>query len=583
MAVEVNSVAIRYRYGEADDISVDIRYRYDENVPATSTMDCVYRYSKDTDTERHERQLGFWAWSTQDIANRFPRWTMPRLNVRGTTQQLINTWGMSMDHTVQNYLALKRDSYIGTADITQPGVFYHGSTVDYGTRLKSRATNLLQNPSFTIKGLARQTVPLWWSKDSGETTGSAVMVESPTFVGTHSIRLDAEQDERVYLSQRHLLDAPEGESLTASLWYMVPLANDALESDTAKAALCLYVQYVDGMMDVVRVPLDLGTNGEWRRKSVTIELEKELFHFNYMVDINNSEATPIRVYCGAAQAELGTHASTWEEPGRTIFPYINDVGGYDSPVDAYIDLGVEETTEELVEGEPVTYDARTLRKLTYVPRDDTFWYGLHPTRVNTSLLTTVPSAVQNTTLGWFSSPDGDRFPTNWRVEDNYIEQYNQRITHEVVGKFSLAETNLDERVDSLVGVMSDTEDPGFTRTIETLCVHRGYLWVVCKEVEDGVTTRSLKKVNPHSHWPVPEGYTQDLEMFLEVMGDVDLELNTGTADYIGVIEEGSDKLLLRVSDSYYVVTLEYDYFTFDADRRQVILRTEYPDGELITV
>jgi hypothetical protein len=72
-------------------------------------------------------------------------------------------------------------------------------------------------------------------------------------------------------------------------------------------------------------------------------------------------------------------------------------------------------------------------------------------------------------------------------------------------------------------------------------------------------------------------------MYLESMGDVDLGLSSGSADYIGVVDSDPNQLLIRISGTYYTVDLEWDYYTFDDLRGYAILRTPPGEGEVVTV
>jgi hypothetical protein len=567
-AVEYSSVDFRYRYGSADSDSMDIRYRYDEHVAETSTADLVYRWARDSDTERHPRQYGFWASSTQELGNLFPHWHMARHNPGGNTQQLINAWAMGLDDMKLAYANYRKSLFIDTADLTEPGVFYYAPTVDLRGISRDRTTNLLQNPSFSLVGLARARVPIYWSKRTGESTAAVVPVTTPTQFGTHSISILAAEGEAAYFNQRVVESIRKGTPVTASIWYRCPLDRNVIEADENVAGLHMYVLYADGTMDVVKTPLLLGTDDQWRRASCTITLAKTVASIDFSVVVWNEEETEIQLYLSGAQLEVGPKTTPWTDPLINRVPYLREVSISEPLFDVYADYGE---------------DGR--RKLTYLPSFEDMWYGKVPSKVTLTVVTDIPVATQRTNLGWLTTPEGDPPSTTaWRVANNKLEQYNQRITHEVFGSFDIAEFWLDDWYNDMVGVMTEDEDETFSRTIETLCVHQNLLWVVCKESLNGTDYRVLKVLNPRNLCVNPNAYNGGATpMYLECLGDVALSVTSGTADYLGVIDSDSQKMLLRISGTYYEVSFQYDYYTYDDFRGQVIVRTPLVDATLVTV
>lgn len=563
---ETATLALPYRFGSADTTSADLLYRYSQRTASTNTADIVSRYSRDPDTTRYEQQKGFWAWSTQELGNILPRWHMGRLNSGGDTQKFLNTIGMGFDEIKLAYAKHKKDLFIGTADTTVPHSFYYGPVVDYdGSGLRTRGTNLLLNPSFSIRGLARSKMPANWYACA---SGSVELIESPTFVGTHCVSMVAESGEWTHLRQRITGEIPVGLDITASIWYMSPTDNATVAASATIAGIAMHIMYTDGRMETFREPLSIGPDNEWRRAEVTATLTKEMFSVTFSVYLDNTTDDAITLYAGAAQLEVASQASPWQEPISTPIPYIRDRVGYDSPVDAYI----------------IKTDG-SRRKLVYVDNEDTFWNGLVPTRAELESVVVVPPATNRTRLGWFTTPSDapDTFTTSWRINGDKIEQYNYTASSEVIGSFDIGEFHLDGAENGMVGVLNDTEDPNFSRTLEALCVYKDRLWVLCKEVSSKGTFRVIKVLNPHSQWVLPIAYDQGLSMYLECVGDFSLSVTSGTADYIGYVEQEPDKLLVKIDDTYYTVTLEYDYFMYDPDRRQVILRQDYTDGQLATV
>jgi hypothetical protein len=365
---------------------------------------------------------------------------------------------------------------------------------------------------------------------------------------------------------------------------MVPLAVNTLEADESTASLALFVLYADGSMDVVRSPFAVGTNGRWRRASCSITAEKVIASIDFAVSIWNDSGLPIRVYLSGAQLETMTNPTPWEDPIVLQVPYVRENQIPEPVFDAYADYGAEETTEELITGVPIIYDAVSRRKLIYLQSFDELWNGLAPSRATVEQVVGVPPATQRTTLGWLTTPDGNPpFTTAWRIANNKVEQYNQAISHEIFGSFDIAEYWLDDWYNELVGVMSEDEDSSFSRTLEALCIHQNLIWIVCKETVGLNTVRVLKVLNPKNLSVNPNAYdTGATPMYLECMGDVNLGITSGTVDYLGIIDSDSQKMLMRIGATYYQISFEWDYYVYEDFRGQVILRTPLTGGTLVT-
>lgn len=574
---------VLYMYGDAGLSDIDIVYSYSPANVQYGDGDVVYGWGLETD--RWERKTGFWAFSTQEIGNMFPRWHAARLNTAGNTQELINGWGMGFDHAKLQFARFRKQLFIDTAELTEPDLFRHGSVLDYGRDVeKNRTKNLLSNPSFAYRGLARRNTPIFWSTYRAKTTGEVVLVDSPVFIGSHSARLHAEPGEEAYLSQTVSRVVEHSRSITASLWYMVPIPEDVLESEEHRAGICLTVVYANGQADIVRAALDLGTGGRWRRASVTLELTHELFACTFGIQIENDLDDPIRVYAGAAQLEVNPEVTPWSESEFTFLPYQTEDVIVGAPCDVYIDYGTQEVTEEIVEDEPVTYDARSGRTLTYVTSQNVLWEDLVPTKVTATLLDESPDAETFDNFGWYANPERERFNTRWRITDNKVEQFNADIPAETICMWDIGELHLDEDFRLWLGIAADEEFPSFTRTLEALCVFKNKIWVLCKETEDGVTKRVLKVLDPWSRWAIPLAYDQQLtSLHLECIGDVDVGMSSGTADFLGVLTADPDVMIMRVDDSYYELDLEFAHYAFDHFRGQVITRHAFAGGELVSL
>jgi len=569
-----------YAYGAGAVADLDIRYAYLDSPMVINDLDVVTSYG--TEEDRWERQLADWAWSTQEIGNRFPRWHAARLNTGGDTQMVINGWGVNYDQMLAEYARARRNVFIDTVEPEQPSVFRHASPLNYsGVPEKQRVTNILLNSNFSVKALARRDIPMWWSSGLVETSGTITMPTELTFYSSHSVRMHCEIGERCYLRQSVQPPTPKGETLTASIWYIVPIPKGYADSDENRMALSLSVMYVNGSMEIVKAPLSIGTGGNWQRVAASLLLTNEVFNVTLTVEIiNDNGAEPVAVYLGAAQLERSDVVTPWEQSDALVVPHVNEEIVIHSPFDAYIDEGEATISEEVVSGQPVTVTGRKWRRLTYLDDYWQLWYDAMPTRATSTLQLSTPPATQRGQLGWYANPEKERYSTSWRITGNQIEQYNASIPVETLCLFDIGEMHLDEDGRLMVGI-----DAAVTRTLEAICVYKNKLWVLCLEVEGGVTRRVLKILNPHSRWPIPLAHDQSLtDLHLECLGDVDVGYSTGAATYLGVVDANPDQFLMLVggSDAPYLIDLEYDYFTVDRRRAEVIVRNDY-SGTLVTV
>jgi len=570
----VFSPDILYSYGEVAVATMDVKYAYDASVLETTSVDVVYRYG--TSEDRWPRQKQFWAYSTQELANLFPRWHDIRHNIGGMSQSLINAWGISFDWAKQEYARFRRQLFLESAEYEEPDKFAHAAIGDF--LLNPRAPqNIIRNSDFGIRGLARRNTPIWWSTMKAETTGTAELVQSPVMVGSHSMKLHCDVGENAYVRQQRVL-AVEGQRwMTGSIWYMAPVPTGVLTAD-GRAKLELHIMYFDGTMDYAYVPLQLATNGEWVRAQVNLYMAKDVFAFTYTVRLENDGSEPCRIYLDAAQLEQSPRATKWE-PAPVFVPYVSDEAIVIKYFDAFIDEGAADATEEIVPGSPLTYSAKRGRSLMQVATSEMLWWDLAPTRATTTAVTgDTPDGRTREQFGWYTNVEREFYSTGFRIANNKIEHYNMVVTGEVYAIFDIGEFWLDEDHLLEIGI-----DDTVTRTLEALCVFKERIWVLCTETTGGVTKRVLKILNPMSRWPIPEAYDQNLpDLHLECIGDVDIGLSTGTADYLGWVESNPDQFLIRVDGSYYTIDLEYDYYYLDVERRQAILRHPY-EGELVTV
>lgn len=575
---QIASIPVRYRYAAAGKASVDLRYRYTAWEALVASLDVVRAYRRDEDLDRIERQVGFWSWATQDICNRFPRWHQARHSIGGTTQQYMNAFGIAMSDVLDKTVKVRRGMFLSTADASTPSVFHHAPVVNFD-QSSERVVNLLQNPCFGLKTLARFQMPAYWRKRGYATTGTVQAVSQPALTGSESVLMHAATGEHCHLVQDLQVPVASGIPLTFSFWYLSPQPAGTV-LDERDCAVVFTIFYSDGTAEMHRKAVPVGTAGKWRRVHLTVTTAKSVFTIRVGAALENDSGKTIRLYVSSPQLELGSTAHAWANNPAYVQPWIpTSVGG--SPVDASLQSGAT-TTSETINGETISYGRRSTTCLFHLADEDFFWELLWPTRVSAVATTDVSSTNYNVS-GAFHSPEGESFVTAWKISGTKIVQYNAEIPAEIVGEFDLAEMYMDEYVDDLVGIATDGEDPGFSRTLEQLCIHRGFLYVLCKETLNSVTRRVLKIVQHRSRWPLPHAnQVQGNQLYLDVIADVEVPLSTGSATFLGVDDSRANVLQMTVGGTVYDLFLKYDFYLFDFERRQVVMHNS-ADNQLVTV
>jgi len=505
---------------------------------------------------------------------------MARLNSYGRTQKVLNASSIHLDEMKLEYAKWRQMLFLTTTPPEEPDIFDHAAIASFDVTNKPR-TNLLGNPAFSYRGLARRETPIWWSTRRSETTGT-VELSRNALLGTHSVKMTAAQNENCYLHQELTWPFP-ADSYTFSAWYMSPMPADTISSDADVYGVYLRVMYADATAEMFKASFEIGTDGQWKRLVLTFTATKEIFSIKPCMYLRNADAQTTVLYIGGAQFEVGETATSFSD-GAAGIPYVPNVTAASYPVDAYISNGTSTVTEEVVSGSPVSFTAKDLRHLFYVREFHTFWDDAIPHRATTTATSAPPTATQLLNFGWYALGEEARsWSTGWRIVNNKLQQYNLDIPTETVGEFDISEVWLDEDGTTAIGIYDSTQDPGFSRTLETFTFFKNRLWLVCKETEDGVTKRVLKVLYPWSQSPLPIAYDQGVAcVHLESRGDVDLGMTTGTADFLASVDGNPDQFLMRVDSSYYLIDLEYDYFTLANRERRAIVRYGYT-GTLVTV
>lgn len=550
------------------------------NGTVSAELSLVSKWLKES-TTRWLRQNGSWGWTTQELGNEFPRWHMARLNPGGPSQQLISSWGHHIDKMKLEFGKFRKTLFLETAPVDEADVFEHAGVADWKESSKFRY-NILSNPAFSMRGLARRQTPMWWNSGKAHTTGTFELTRR-ALLGTYSVKLTAAQDEECYLSQERRIELVPG-SITLSAWYMSPMPEDTISTDASLYGLFLRVVYADGTSEMFTDGLLIGTDGDWVRATTTATLAKEVYSVKAGIYLKNPDAQTVVVYIGGMQLEEGEAATSWSSSPLSRRPFVEEYLPFTHPIDAYIDEGSETESEEVVTGSAVSFTTKRIRELYLTQRHETFWEDVVPDSIEISASTGTPMVSQQLQFGWYATPEEYRtWNTSWRIVSNTLQQYNSDISNETIGEFKIGEFWLDEDGTTNVGVLDSSEDPGFSRTLETFTFIRQRLWLVCKETEGGVTKRILKILDPWSRWPLPIAYDQALAcVHLETIGDVEIPNSSGTASFLGALESDPDKLMITIDGSDYILDLKYDYFMLATNERRAIVRSSH-EGTLLTV
>lgn len=533
---------------------------------------------------RYEGQVGHWSYWTQALGNAFPIWHGARRNPIGLTQTFLNHAAIGLEGAAIQALRARRNFFVQTADAFQPAKSYLVPLTRAPRELGNVPRyNLLANADFSLPGLARYGTPVFWSKRGSATTGTVEMYSANALTGSGCALLSTGVGEEAYLHQSiegafgETRDGQQVAELTASLWILVP--RQATETDTT-GYFSLTLAYEDGSGETFRITLPTGTDGGWRRISVTGRATKRAIGADVQIHVVNGSGGLLEVFADAAQLEMGSTVRPWMPMADYAPTWWNN---FDlSP--AYLHaIGSASSITKGAGPASVTYDEYEHIRVWVAKSEGDWWLDALPTRTGTMAadLTDDVAAIRSIWGFVAETESRERRTTKLAVNTttNTIDLVDNLVP-DVYESYQLAESLLDQDDRLRYAVWEEEDSANFSRTLECLTIHRDRLWVVSLETYLSTTYRVLKICRPHSNSYVLAD--EDLPNYLEVLQDYNLGVTSGSCTAIGFVEGNENKVLLTIDAVVYTVPLYYDYAFWSASRElELLSRHEYSGYDLV--
>ena len=476
---------------------------------------------------------GFWSTQTQIVANELPQWHVIRTNPDSKGQQLLNSAGMSLEYEEWMLVEARKNSFIGTADTLTRWEGYGLSLPQTLIQHIPRNTNILRNASFKDPGIAHRIIPREWA------TENATHYLADSKHGHGCVKLEVANGETGKLSQEIEGEFQSGRQYTASVFVK---ADGAYTGEDSGFTLTANGSGWGTSVGSSNTTLPIYTGGEWLQYETTLTLSSRANVLNFEIELLNASGATVTIKVSAPQLGVGASIQPWQ-------PHPIDLQLYSFRLAMYGATGEEQEKIELTRA--------------YTLAD--FYEDAPPTRI---------SATLGYTGELLSYDEGQRVQ-EWNKQEwdsgyrlgttTDIEHYNKQITAEVFYSYRVADRYIgNEDGTGEYGFLAD-EEADYSRTWEAMTVWRRRIYALCRETKAGTTYRTLKIINSFG-----------LSGEMEVLTDVLVGMDTGEVEYLGFIDGHMEKMVMKMTDgSYWTLGITFDYFYFDPDTNQVLVRHPY--------
>jgi len=468
-------------------------------------------------------QVGFDSEYTQLLANAFPPWHRIRYDATSTGQDVLNAFALGMSEVQQYLKYTRRNLFLKTADTL---VRTHAYRCEVPQKIKTKARrseNYLRNATLRDQGQAFWNQPLEWQVTSGE------FYSVDGYAGHGSVKLSPEGVMYQVVSGESFRS---GQNYTASVFVKSSGETEPLRGTIKLVATGWGWEQEDDFT------FKLGTTGEWVQQFITMEPTGEIRSLRF--EVRSQPTGELDVLFSAPTLQEGSQIGGWQ-PG-------NDYLAQNFRVSMVGATGEEQQRIELRQ----------------VQNEFDLFEDALPTRLVAS-----PGITGETVSSNFAPPvweaNADFWECEFRVSGEYIERYSARLDRDVWNQYSILDRYMDNEVNTGEYGYTTAEYSGFTRTLEALCVWRRRIYLVCKESYGGSTYRVLKVLR----W-------QGIDDNLETITDLRVGMDTGDVSSVEFVEGRVDQLALTMSDdTQWTMSMYYDVFLYDSDRRQLLVRHPY--------
>lgn len=506
-----------------------------------------------TPYERLQTPIGY---MTQVIGNQLPYWHAARRLEGGRSQRVINSLGgFHLTELMNQVRKFRKNQFLSTTDISDPSYLWATPRpVAKGNHETTR--NLLFNGSLSYTHPYRLG-PWGWCSSFSTDTGSYSVRPGKGLFGYYAVRLVADSDESITLTQTIDFVVRPQKEVTATVWYagMRPERSPVVTYRGSGPKLQLTLLYNDGTSKTVSKYLYDDTAGSWKKASVTLSAEKEASDVQVAIVVTDYKGDTVTLDIGGVQLETGALSTQWTE-------------NFFDKETLYLVSARTSYTESTSWGD-ITYD-----RIQRVQIKDIFSWpemlrDVPPDRASVSLATT-EVGVSRETLNAYVDQSGNQFSMGWRIINNQVEVYNADINQsEVWYQADIWDAYADGKRDEL---LFDPGDLGVTQTLEAITTTEDWVYVIVKETYLGQTYRVLKICSPYLPWE---------NIRLECIRDIYIDDGTGTCNSIGLVEGRKDMFILDIDSTDYLVELVWDSAAF-SNNGIVLLRSNPGSAKLVS-
>jgi len=530
-----SSLYFEYEITGYEISSLEFDYEIQASTDEIASLDISYEVKRATLTQWEPLETPKSPY-TQVIGNQFPHWHAARRRAGSTIQRVLNSAaGHHLQMLSREIHRLRANLFVATTDLSELDQVYVVKDPRDPLHQPVRR-NLLRNSSFFLGGLSRLGTPHEWTAGLSASTGDVTLSEEGSLFGTYGVRMAAGVGEVVVLYQRRDLVLPADAPISAAVYYAGMAPEET--ADPAEASLCVTLQYRDGTTRMWRAGLERGTDGEWKRQTLTVTPTQETHSITVAVVVDNRfSLVPLTFEIGAFQLEKGDNLGPWTPSSDDDISYavVQDRG----------------EISETVNGSALTFSRARRTVVLPAASYEILSRETLPTRLTKAAATT-EVGVASSRLGFMVGTDGVRYSTGWRIEDGQVARYNADISQdEVFNLFLIADTYADGLFEETL--YSDVEDLGVTQVAEALTVLDGLIYVVVKETYRGRTVRVLKICHPGIRW--------DDTGHLECLREIKVDTGEGSCTFIGSIDKRPDEFLVTISGVDYKLSLTFDHAT----------------------
>ena len=587
--VHLQTPAFSYEYKATLLLLGGLSYTYTVPVGLTAEQPITHIY-EGNDPVVSDKVIGYRSDYTQVIANGLQEWNNIRRLPSSTGQAFINAFAMGVQDLREYWLEQQRELFLETADQLAPMTVARHGMPDYIDLDKVTSPQLLVNSAFINQSVTRYNLPTDWTDRWAYSNGTVESYTGDMLSAGGCVRLSAETGQRAYIGQEQDFLIPKSGKLTFSVWYKTN-ENSGYEV-TGDSTTSMKVSLTNDTRNTTttRKSLKHSTKGKWTRDWMTVTADNDVSIVDVGVELDNTTGVlnTRDYYLDMFMLEESDHPTQWQPSIVDQPEWMRIYDNFYTPpftVEVNISTGI---VTGAISGHEATGTTDVKRPMWYIPETEMFLSRrTPPTRLTVAAETGDVNGTTNKIYGILANSIEEPFEKAWAIESgSSLVTYTWPWTLDTGQSYSIAEPNLeksavktalaDRELDlyhKYTVPATDIQQTGLNYTVsyEAHTIKDGMIWLVCQEAWDGTTGRVLKILNPK---------TERTTTYLELIKDFTLTGLTGTVTSVGFrnVDPPQMTVTMTGTDLGYsgaIVSLYYDYFTYDGATRQIYTRDLY--------